>query len=539
MRLGARNLIVPLVATVLATAAFGGVVLLQNRAEAYGRAQATLANAGTQFALANFTLLELGTPGVSVRTVSARVRAAETNVTGAIADLRRTYPVPTLAATAARVRAEFHTLNGIAQLLYDDPSLITSSPVSSLPDVSVNVQGNAAQAAMLRTTQQYSQRVVRAKTEALIGAAFAIALLLVAFLVFYTRWVRLLAATRRDARSDALTGLGNRRALVEALERELPAATTDRPLALTIYDLDGFKAYNDSFGHLAGDALLVRFAQRLRESVGTSGAAYRMGGDEFCCLVCLPPEQLTEHVETARRALSEAGDGFEIGASAGCVLLPREASSADEALALADQRMYQRKAGAGRNATRQTADVLIEVIAQRDVSPRDRTRDVAELAALASEALDLPEDEVKRVRLAAELHDVGKTAIPDTILNKPSGLSADEWAFIRDHTIIGERIVRAAPELAKVAELIRSSHERVDGHGYPDGLAGDAIPLGARIVATCDAFAAMVSPRPYRPAMTVGEALAELRRGRGRQFDARVVDAVCAIIEQRAERLAA
>jgi len=351
--------------------------------------------------------------------------------------------------------------------------------------------------------------------------------------VFYLRWLRLFGATRRDARVDALTGLGNRRALVEALDRRIPAASEEHPLVLAIYDLDGFKAYNDSFGHLAGDALLARFAERLADGVSTSGAAYRMGGDEFCCLVSVDPGEVDAHIERGSSALSETGAGFEIGCSAGSVLLPREAQSPDAALALAAQRMYARKAGPRRVATRQTADALLELLAARDGSLRQHTRDVADLAAEAAEVLGLDEQEVKRVRLAAELHDVGKTAIPDSILNKPSALNDAEWAFIRDHTLIGERIVRAAPDLADVAELIRSSHESFDGSGYPDGLAGESIPLGARIVAACDAFDAIVSSRPYRQARSVEEALTELRRCRGTQFDAQVVDIVCEIAQRR------
>jgi HD-GYP domain-containing protein (c-di-GMP phosphodiesterase class II) len=147
---------------------------------------------------------------------------------------------------------------------------------------------------------------------------------------------------------------------------------------------------------------------------------------------------------------------------------------------------------------------------------------------MTAQALGLPPDEVERVRHASELHDVGKVAIPDAILGKPGPLTEEEWAFVRRHPVIGERIVLAAPALAPVASLVRSSHERWDGAGYPDGLHGDAVPLSARIVAVADAFAAMTSGRPYRAARTVEEALDELRREAGAQFDPAVVDAWCA-----------
>ena len=528
-----RALIGPVVAATLALVAFGGVIALLNRAAGYRRAEATLANAGTDFQTANLSVVEATDPIVPLATIRRQLYAAEASATGALAGLRQTEPVPAITNVQALVARDFNDLNGLAGLLFADPGLLSGAhgQLGSLAGVgnSVGHEGYAAKAAMADGTRQYEQRASQAETEARIGTALALGLLLAAFLVFYLRWLRLLEATQRDARSDALTGLGNRRALLEALEHALPAAVEEHPLALTIYDLDGFKAYNDSFGHLAGDALLARFAQRLRDSVAPAGSAYRMGGDEFCCLTPLSPDALEAHIDQSRDALTETGPGFEIACSAGCVLLPREATTAEAALGLADQRMYERKAAVRSASPVPGADVLLEMLAQRDGALREHAREVADLAARTALAMSLPGDEVRRVQLAAELHDVGKTAIPDTILNKPSSLDAEEWAFIRDHTIIGERIVRAAPDLARVAELVRSSHERVDGNGYPDGLAGEAIPLGARIVAACDAFSAIVTSRPYQEARSLDEAIAELRRCAGTQFDPQVVDALCRI----------
>ena len=140
-------------------------------------------------------------------------------------------------------------------------------------------------------------------------------------------------------------------------------------------------------------------------------------------------------------------------------------------------------------------------------------------------------EDVQRTTLAAELRDIGKTAIPDAILNKPGPLNDDEWAFMRRHTLIGERIISAAPSLSPAGKLVRSSHERYDGGG-PDALSGDEIPLGSRIIAVCDAYSAMVSDRSYRPGMPVAQAIAELRRCSGTQFDAGIVDAFCAVLKQ-------
>jgi HD-GYP domain-containing protein (c-di-GMP phosphodiesterase class II) len=158
------------------------------------------------------------------------------------------------------------------------------------------------------------------------------------------------------------------------------------------------------------------------------------------------------------------------------------------------------------------------------------------LAAATAESLGLSAEEVENVRHASELHDVGKVAIPDAILGKPGPLTEEEWAFVRRHTIIGERIILAAPALTRVATLVRASHERWDGGGYPDRLVGEAIPVGARIVAVADAYAAMIAGRPYRSARTPADALAELRTCAGTQFDPAVVDAWCAAYERRGMR---
>ena len=264
------------------------------------------------------------------------------------------------------------------------------------------------------------------------------------------------------------------------------------------------------------------------EGVGT---AYRMGGDEFCVIAPLGATRTEEIPALASSALSETGDAFAIGCSYGIAQVPTEASSVVEALHLADQRMYEHKTGRS-SASRQSTDVLLQVLSERSADLHEHLSDVARLTTLTAKRLELPEHEVTRVELAAELHDVGKTAIPDTILNKPGKLDAEEWGFMRGHTLVGERIVRAAPSLAYTADLVRSCHERFDGAGYPDGLAGDAIPLGASIIAVCDAFDAIVTDRPYRSARSSAEALAEIRRCSGTQFDPAVVEAFCALAEE-------
>jgi two-component system, cell cycle response regulator len=337
---------------------------------------------------------------------------------------------------------------------------------------------------------------------------------------------RMLSTSRLEAASDALTGLGNRRSLIAELERRL-AAEEPGPAVLALFDLDGFKAYNDAFGHPAGDLLLRRLGARLAE-IGGRDAAFRMGGDEFCIL--LPADGSADLVGRARLALSESGEGFTVGASAGTVALPAEAGTVSEALAIADRRMYAQKRGGRTSASSQSKDVLLRAVHERSPNLGAHGGEVAELAERTARHLGLETDMVRAVRQGAELHDIGKLAIPDTILNKPDALDDAEWGFMRRHTLVGERILAAAPALVDVAKLVRSSHERWDGAGYPDGLGGAEIPLGARVIAVCDAWDAMVTDRPYRRAMPREEALAELERCAGTQFDPDVVEAFRAVL---------
>jgi two-component system, cell cycle response regulator len=338
----------------------------------------------------------------------------------------------------------------------------------------------------------------------------------------------MLRTSRHEARNDALTGLPNRRALQLDLEEAL-AERTDQPAALVLFDLDGFKHYNDSFGHQAGDALLVRLGAALQRDIAGHGSAYRMGGDEFCALLAPGPDALMALVEPAAQALAEHGEGFSVTSSWGAVLLGEEANDPGEALRLADQRMYARKRGSRNSVGRQTTDVLLRALAERHPELDRHSCDVGLLAEATAARLGLEPDDVEAVRQAAQLHDIGKVAIPEAILHKPGPLDADEWTFMRRHSEIGERIIAEAPSLSRVAAMVRASHERFDGGGYPDGLAGAAIPLGARIVAVCDAFSAMVSERAYSPAIAPQDAERELRDCAGSQFDPTVVEAFCAI----------
>ncbi len=364
-----------------------------------------------------------------------------------------------------------------------------------------------------------------------------LAVLALALLVLAASVAALLSANRRivhELSTDPLTGLRNRRALTEELPRVCARASDEAPAFLWFFDLDGFKNYNDAFGHLAGDALLTRLGQRLRDTVSPFGSAFRLGGDEFCALLVAPLADPHALFQRARHSLSEKGRAFTVTASAGAVEIPRETSDPTQAMRLADHHMYRDKTASRGGAAELVTAVLHAALAQRHPELDEHSSDVACDVELLARAIGLDEEAVGLIIRAGDLHDVGKLGIPDEIIKRPGALSESEWEFMRQHTVMGERIIAAAgPSMEPIAPLVRASHERWDGQGYPDGLAGDAIPLGARIITICDSFRAMLSVRPYKQALTLEDAVQELRRCAGTQFDPHLVDVFCTIIERR------
>jgi diguanylate cyclase (GGDEF)-like protein len=342
----------------------------------------------------------------------------------------------------------------------------------------------------------------------------------------------MLVGSRRLALTDPLTGLGNRRQLMEDLKLACRLGKASEPWQLVLYDLNGFKRYNDTYGHPAGDALLARLSDKLSAIVAEHGTAYRMGGDEFCVLIHAATRD-DPLVAASVAALSERGPGFSIGAAYGEVSIPAEGSDSAAVLQLADQRLYARKDQTREgSAVLQLRDVLLQAFRERYPDLQKHQRGVGALVLTVGRRLGLDGEELDVLARAAELHDVGKIAIPDAILSKPGPLDAEEWQFMRRHTILGERILMAASALRPVARLVRSSHERFDGEGYPDGLRGEGIPLGARIIFVCDAYDAMISDRAYSRAIAPAKAIQELRACAGTQFDAEVVEAFIATLAE-------
>ena len=540
-----RPVAAPILVLVLGLLAIAAITVLQSRSTASRDAELKLATVKLELSklqTAPFQAHE-STGGSPVR-ARRMITASKGKIRATLTALNRDTPPAKLRETRGPLRVNYAAVDAIYALGASEVGYGREA------DNLATAAGRAAGATtglLDAASREYDRRASTAQLQATVGSTALILLLLFAFGLLYRRAARarglaerlvvenagLLALSRQEALHDALTGLPNRRALINDLSTALPRATDAEPLILALFDLDGFKQYNDTFGHLAGDALLTRLGERLSAALEGVGTAYRMGGDEFCVVAPLGATRAEAIPELAGSALSETGDAFAIGCSYGIAQVPTEASSVVDALHLADQRMYEHKAGRS-SASRQSTDVLLQVLSERSTDLHEHLSDVARLTMLTAQRLELPEHEVTRIELAAELHDVGKTAIPDTILNKPGKLDEEEWEFMRGHTLVGERIVRAAPSLAHTADLVRSCHERFDGAGYPDGLAGQAIPLGASIIAVCDAFDAIVTDRPYRSARSSAEALAEIRRCAGTQFDPAVAEAFCALTEELA-----
>jgi diguanylate cyclase (GGDEF)-like protein/putative nucleotidyltransferase with HDIG domain len=352
----------------------------------------------------------------------------------------------------------------------------------------------------------------------------------------------------RLALTDPLTGLGNHRHFHECLERELRHAHEKRlPLTLCLVDVDDFKRINDRFGHPAGDRVLSQIASRLRQT----GEAFRLGGDEFALLLPGYDEDAALTAATSivdRISTLELDQLGPVTVSAGVATSPAHAADRDELIRLADSALYWAKeygknrvrayrpdvielaelkrlaSGPDRAARFRAAASLARAVDARDVYTGSHSQRVADLAARTARRLGLPDEEVELTRLAASLHDLGKLAIPEEILRKPGPLTDPERMVLERHPQIGFRMLESLG-VDPVAEWVLHHHERWDGSGYPDGLPGERIPLGARIIFVADAYDAMTSERVYRRRVRPDEAIAELQRCAGSQFDPEIVDA--------------
>jgi diguanylate cyclase (GGDEF)-like protein/putative nucleotidyltransferase with HDIG domain len=348
--------------------------------------------------------------------------------------------------------------------------------------------------------------------------------------------------------TDSLTSLGNHRGFYEDLERELQrVAVSGAPLTLVLLDVDGLREVNNTYGHQAGDDQLRTLARTVSSLLGERERAYRIGDDEFAVLLpgarALAGFQFTQRVDGALKAGEE-----QVRATAG-IAQATEPRPRDELLRDADRALISAKSSGqaaavytpdmGRFAEstlekdedhiRTLANSLALAVDAKDSYTQSHSQTAANLCAAIAEELGFDAQRLQRIRIAGLLHDVGKIGIPDAILRKPAKLTAPEYELMKTHAALGADIVLAA-EMPQRAEWIRHHHERIDGHGYPDGLAGEEIPLESRIIHVADAFEAMTSDRPYRKGPGEQFAIEELRRNAGTQFDEDVVAAFLRVL---------
>jgi GGDEF domain-containing protein len=298
-----------------------------------------------------------------------------------------------------------------------------------------------------------------------------------------------------------------------------------------MFALEGLKRYDDAYGEQAADTLLRWLAARLRDAVGDRGTVYRMRGGSFAVLSSGDEDAGAAVWTDASTALFEVGDGFMVWSVGGEVAIPRDARTAQQAIALVDRRARSKRAATNPSMHLRPPDDPFG-----DVSVDHSHQAVGRLARAVGARVDLDEADLDELEAAAQLRDVGNVAIPSVVFMNPGALPALEWEFIRLHTVVGERLLDGRFAMAAVARLVRASHERWDGAGYPDGLSNERIPLAARIVFACSAYEDMCAERSHRPALSPDDALAELRGGAGTQFDPEVVDAVAAELAE-AQRL--
>ncbi len=376
---------------------------------------------------------------------------------------------------------------------------------------------------------------------------------LVAISLYQRSTYRALNAIRLSL-TDPLTGLGNHRHFHERLQRELHAAEEARQsVSLCLLDIDDFKQINDRHGHPAGDRVLAHVAVRLRQG----GESFRLGGDEFAVLLPGAGEQLalaTAKSIAERVSASDAGVG-RVSISVGVATYPRHAHERDLLIRLADGALYWAKEHGkdqvqlargdvpqltqlrlpehSRNgdvaAQFRAAAALARAVDSRDAYSGSHSDRVSALAASVAAQLGLQDDHVELIRLAAAVHDLGKLAIPEEILRKPGGLSGAERLVIERHPQIGYRMLESLGA-EPISDWVLHHHERWDGTGYPDRLAGHDIPLGSRIILVVDAYDAMTANHLFRSPLSHQAALLEIEHGAGTQFDPDVVDAFVAAV---------
>ena len=323
---------------------------------------------------------------------------------------------------------------------------------------------------------------------------------------------------------DYLTSLYNRRFFSEVLSKyDKPQYY---PLTIMSIDVNGLKLINDAFGHQAGDEALKKLANTFKTIINDHGIVCRIGGDEFAVLMPKSNEQIIEEIkeDILNQVAKLKVNNIQLSIALGYVIKTDKESTLQSLMNEAENNMYKQKILEGKSARSNAIQAILQTLKHKyEIEERHSLR-VANISKAIGIALKFNQDELKELVLAASVHDIGKIAIPDDVLNKPEPLSPDEYEIIKSHTEAGYQILRAADEYSSLAEDALCHHEHYDGSGYPNQLKGEEIPLFSRIISVADAYEAMTSDRPYRKAMSKTYAIEELLKFRGKQFDPKIVD---------------
>jgi diguanylate cyclase (GGDEF)-like protein len=373
--------------------------------------------------------------------------------------------------------------------------------------------------------------------------------------------VQLLERAMELSATDELTGLYNRRHFFDMLDVEMARTTRyGHPFTLVMLDLDGFKAYNDKFGHVNGDAVLKSLGETLKSALRKSDTSFRYGGDEFATILAgTDAEKAKRVIERIRTRWLQMPKALypiletPLGFSAGIAQFPEHADTADGLVFMADSALYHAKEEGGyravvasdleslspeilETATPDHVYALASTVDAKDPYTYGHSRNVADIVCKIGKEIGLSAKELADLRNVSLLHDIGKLGVPDAILTKPGELTKEEWEVVKRHSAEGERIVSYVKDLSALVYMIRHHHEWYDGTGYPDGLKGEAIPLGSRIISIADAYDTMIGQRPYKEPIPPEQAVEELRRCSGTQFDPELVEAFCRVMSEVREQ---